>query len=121
MGGMVSGSAEGIASILSHDIMSDGMTVWVHDEHGACIGRFSRFGVDVHQDFEGQLAGGPQCLDCCHDLPPKESWERFVVSMRNHHGVSVCGQHIPAFVRSAMDADAWADQHPLSTPIGSMR
>jgi hypothetical protein len=79
-------------------IESDGMTVWVNDSTGCCIGRFSRFGIDVHRDGDAQLRGEPECLDCVKGLDPVDSWERFVSSMKIHHFVDVSDEHRPQFV-----------------------
>lgn len=84
-----------------YDVASDGSTVWVHAADGCCIGRFSRFGVDVHHDAAGQMARGSACLDCCHDLPPEEAWERFVDSMHKFHGVEIDDEHKPHFLAAA--------------------
>lgn len=59
------------------EVETDGRTVWVSGSNGECVGRFSKYGVDVHRDYEAQIKGEPQCLDCCHDLPFDESWVRF--------------------------------------------
>lgn len=71
------------------EIISNGLTVWVNEATGMCIGRFSSRGVDVHRDAESQLRGDAQCLDCTHDLPFDESWDRFVESMFKHHGITI--------------------------------
>jgi len=81
------------------EIISDGRTVWVNEASGMCIGRFSARGVDVHRSGDCQLRGESSCLDCVHDLPFDESWDRFVESMLKHHGVSVSASlkpHAPA-------------------------
>jgi len=80
------------------EISSDGRTVWVNSPSGMCIGRFSRFGVDVHHDTDEQVAGVGHCLDCAHDLPPAEAWDRFKASMLEAHGVTVEDEHRPDFV-----------------------
>jgi hypothetical protein len=43
---------------MAHEIISDGRTVWVNGSDGICLARFSRFGIDVHNDAFGQMAGG---------------------------------------------------------------
>ena len=74
-----------------YEITTDGRTVWVNSS--VCLGRFSPLGVDVHQDAEGQMAGGSQCLDCCQE----PDWPRFVASMWEHHGVQVTDEYKPAW------------------------
>ncbi len=69
----------------------------VNDHTGCCIGRFSKMGVDVHKAGPDQVATGIQCLDCFHGGDPRELWDRFVISMRNHHGVEVPPGAKPAF------------------------
>lgn len=56
------------------------LTIWVNKGGGA-IGRFSRFGIDVHHDTETQIALGKQCMDCTHSRPTQEEWLRFKSSM----------------------------------------
>lgn len=80
------------------EITTDGRTVWVNSRHGMCVGRFSHVGVDVHNDYEAQRAGAGECLDCVHGLPPLESWNRFVDSMRTHYAVVVPSRFRPDFV-----------------------
>lgn len=87
-----------------HEVISNGATVWVNSASGMCVGRFSRHGVDVHNDYQAQLDGKGECLDCCHDLQPVESWERFVSSMEEHHGIKVDESHRPAFVKATREA-----------------
>jgi hypothetical protein len=81
-----------------HQILWDGRCVWVNDETGCCIGRFTRRGVDVHKTGPEQIATGTQCLDCFHDVEPAHAWDRFVQSMLQHHGVSVPAAARPEFV-----------------------
>jgi hypothetical protein len=78
------------------EVSSDGRTIWVNDATGMCIGRFSRRGIDVHRSSDAQLRGESQCLDCIHDLPFDESWDRFVESMLKHHGVTISASLKPS-------------------------
>ena len=87
-----------------HEIIWDGRSVWVNDETGCCIGRFTRRGVDVHKTGPDQVATGIQCLDCFHDVEPAHAWDRFVRSMKLHHGVSVPVSARPGFVLPAPHA-----------------
>src|SRR3546814_4083889 len=43
--------------------------------------------------------------------PPQESWDRFVASMRQHHGVEVGEEHKPVFLTTA-DPAANQDETP---------
>jgi hypothetical protein len=38
----------------NQEIIGDGRTVWINAEDGICIGRFGRFGINVHHDANGQ-------------------------------------------------------------------
>lgn len=80
------------------EILWNGSTVWVNDTFGCCIGRFSALGVDVHRSGEEQMVSGQQCLDCVHDLDPREAWSRFLQSMEIHHGVRIPTAAKPDFV-----------------------
>lgn len=77
-------------------IETDGVTVWVNSVDGGCIGRFSRFGLDVHRATIDQETKG-QCLDCTHP-PEPASWTRFVASMFEYHAVIVPEALRPAWV-----------------------
>jgi len=79
------------------EAFTDGQTVWVNADDGMCIGRFSRRGVDIHNDVEGQLETGKQCLDCVHDLPAPAAWVRFVASMKTHWGIEIDPELRPAY------------------------
>jgi hypothetical protein len=83
------------------EVVTDGATLWVNGPDGMCIGRFGARGVDVHRTAAEQLAGAPQCLDCIHDLPPLEAWNRFVRSMAEHHAVEIGPEWKPEFVTRA--------------------
>lgn len=79
------------------EVFTDGTTVWVNADDGMSIGRFSRFGVDVHRDAAGQEATGRQCLACIHDLPAHEGWEAFKSALLAHYGLAIDDSFRPAF------------------------
>lgn len=81
-------------------INSDGRTVWVNADDGMCIGRFSRFGIDLHNDFATQSAGGNQCLDCTHTRPELGDWKRFQDGIHAAYSVIVGDYHMPNFLKS---------------------
>lgn len=81
-------------------VESDGRTVWVNAGDGSCIGRFSRFGIDVHRTASAQMRGESECLDCTHALPDPAGWKRFQEGMRLHHGVDVGDEHMPKFLQA---------------------
>lgn len=72
-----------------YKVDADGITVWVNGNDGACWGRFSKFGIDVHHKGAEQLAGDLQCLDCVAIVDVADPWQRFVDSMKLFHDVDV--------------------------------
>lgn len=78
---------------------SDGRTVWVHSPEGDCIGRFSRFGIDVHRGVKQQMAGEGECLHCTHEEPDAEDWKIFQAEVLHHYNVAVGDEHIPEFLK----------------------
>lgn len=78
---------------------SDGRTVWVSSSDGDCIGRFSRFGIDVHRGVRQQMAGEGECLHCTHEKPDVEAWGVFKDEVLRHHGVVVENEHMPEFLK----------------------
>ena len=103
------------------ELLTDGDTLWVNDHVGMCIGRFGARGVDVHRSAAEQVAGAPQCLDCIHDLPPVEAWDRFVSSMAKHHAVRIGPEWKPAFVTVAEGATAAVRKNRGGTATGRRR
>jgi len=81
-----------IGESMASEIQTDGKTVWVNT--GICLGRFSRFGIDVHKAAKEQMKGGSQCLDCYNE----PDWERFKASMLRFHGVSIGDEYRPEWV-----------------------
>lgn len=82
-----------------HEVCSNTQTVWVNScIDGSCIGRFSKFGIDIHCDVETQMRTGAQCLDCTHDTPTVEDWQRFVHGMLIVYGVEVSEEHRPEWL-----------------------
>lgn len=79
-------------------VESDGRTVWLNAADGSCVGRFSRFGVDLHRTVSEQMAGLPECLDCTHECPGPAEWKRFQDGALLHHGVAVSDRHRPRFI-----------------------
>lgn len=83
------------------EVRSDGRTVWVNSGvSGACVGRFSRFGIDIHNDLEVQMANGGQCLDCTHHHPSLADWQRFRKGMLDFYEVEVEEKHRPRWVKA---------------------
>lgn len=84
---------------MKHDIQSDGKTVWVNGESGECIGRFSKFGIDIHRSYKAQAAGEGECLDCTHGMTDLTAWNRFCDGMKTFYSVHVAKRHMPKFLR----------------------
>lgn len=83
------------------EIMDDGRTVWVNNA-ASNIGRFSRWGVDVHTTLAAQMAGAGECLACTHGQTHLADWRGFQSLMREHHGVDVTDRHMPESIRSEL-------------------
>lgn len=83
---------------INHQIISDGRTVWVNAADGECVGRFSKFGIDVHQTARRQWQGEGECLYCTHEPPDSEGWNIFQREMLHHHGVDIGDEHKPRFI-----------------------
>lgn len=77
---------------------TDGTTVWVNGNDGACWGRFSKFGIDVHHTGREQVAGKIQCLDCTAIEGTENPWQRFVDSMKRFHDVAVADKYRPKWL-----------------------
>jgi hypothetical protein len=81
------------------ETLTDGRTVWVNGPDGCCLGRFSRFGVDVHRTFAEQAAGLGQCLTCTHGIADNRDWRLFQAEMQGHHGVVVSDKYRPKWLK----------------------
>jgi hypothetical protein len=79
-------------------VQSDDCTVWVNGSDGMCLGRFSRFGIDIHRSFAEQAAGMGECLDCTHTKPTLDDWQRFKLGMQTYYGVSVGDENRPKWL-----------------------
>lgn len=75
------------------EVLWDSTTVWVNDQKGSNIGRFGRFGADVHRPASEQDTLG-QCLDCHHNAGI-DGWKRFCASMLKHYGVIIPDAAMP--------------------------
>ena len=66
--------------------------VWIHSgDDGSTVGRFSRFGIDLHNTVSDQLKGLPQCRFCTHQTPTLADWELF-----RERAMEFWGVHVPA-------------------------
>jgi hypothetical protein len=82
------------------EILTDGRTVWVNADPGICIGRFSRLGAEVHNDFEAMTQGGKECLERWHGRMTTKHWVRWVSSMRRHYGIDIGNEYAPRFLNA---------------------
>jgi hypothetical protein len=67
-------------------ITTDGVTVWVCNEHGATLGRFGKQGIDIHS---GKPDADTECLYCTHVPTTLDDWFVFVGAMIAFHGIQV--------------------------------
>lgn len=78
------------------EVLTDTRTVWVNGADGMNLGRYGPRGVDVHVNFDGQLAGG-YCADCfVRTDDPRADWDRFRESMKRVHDIDVSDGFRPA-------------------------
>lgn len=73
------------------DISTDGVTVWVHDHTGYCIGRFGRMGIDIHR----LPTDKGECLFCTHAAVTADDWVVFQQQMKLLHDVEVADSFTP--------------------------
>lgn len=85
-------------SRLEHEVCSNTQTVWVNSSAGCCIGRFSKFGIDIHHDIDVQQETGKQCLNCTHSKPTEADWRLFIEQMLTVYGVEISEEHRPDWV-----------------------
>jgi len=72
---------------LNHEIITDGVTVWVNTEAN-CIARFGVMGIDIHRDLREQENAG-ECLYCTHGPTTAPDWNLFVAKMLELHKIIV--------------------------------
>ena len=81
---------------MKYEILIGTCAIWVNADTGECIGRFGRFGIDIHRRVEDQHLG--QCLYCTHARVTAYDWVQFKVGMRMFHGVDLSRVDMPRFV-----------------------
>lgn len=69
------------------NIHTDGITVWVNGPEGL-LGRFGRYGIDIHRPLEEQTTGG-ECLFCTHSRVTPRDWDLFCQKMLEHFDIDV--------------------------------
>lgn len=81
------------------EVVSDTRNVWVNSSSGVCVGRFTKHGVDIHADAEGQLQG-KHCLECFNykQQDSRHAWDKFVAGMQQHYGVLIPSSAMPYHV-----------------------
>jgi hypothetical protein len=88
----------------NHQVSGDGKTVWVDDNMGGCIARFSKHGIDIHATTEQQIETGLPCLFCTHVVPGPSDWDLFVKKVRELHGVKILKSFMPDFIKKVSTA-----------------
>ena len=63
--------------------------VWVHASDGSTVGRFGRFGIDLHNTITEQLNCMPQCRLCTHDSVTSGDWDTFRAKALEWWGVEI--------------------------------
>lgn len=63
--------------------------VWIHCSDGSTVGRFGKFGIDLHNSVLEQMQGASQCRLCTHGIPTQADWELFRVKAKEWWGVCV--------------------------------
>ena len=85
---------------VAHEVVSDTRTVWVNSgKTGHCLGRFSRWGIDIHAEYDASAAEVRECIQCTHVEPTLSGWQQFLAGMWHHHGVTVGDDHKPRWVQ----------------------
>jgi len=79
--------------MITHDISTDGRTVWVNSVDGL-LGRFGLQGIDIHRPLSEQRTQG-ECLHCTHGPTTRADWDVFVVKMREHFRIDVPKKYMP--------------------------
>lgn len=64
-------------------------TVWVHASDGSTVGRFGKFGVDIHNTVTEQLNGAPECRLCTHGQVTIVEWNLFIDKSKEYWGVTI--------------------------------
>lgn len=82
------------------EISTDGITVWVNSEF-ACLGRFGRWGIDIHT---GDPTSPTECLFCTHTQTTLLDWELFRTRMMELHQVEVPPDYCPERFRKMSEA-----------------
>ena len=82
------------------EIAADDRTVWINADSGMCVGRFTKNGMDVHEDALAQMEG-KHCLDCAMHLKGDivKSWERFTASMKKYYHIDIPADFKPHYVK----------------------
>ena len=63
--------------------------IWVHASDGSTVGRFGRFGIDLHNTLTDQMAGMSECKLCTHGRPTSADWILFRQKCSEFYGVDV--------------------------------
>ena len=86
---------------MTHDITSDGITVWVNGETH-CLARFGVFGIDIHT-LPAETR--QECLFCTHKRTTQDDWKLFVTKMKEFYGIDVKDTYLPKRFRERSRTD----------------
>lgn len=64
-------------------------TVWVHSSDGSTVGRFGRFGIDIHNTVSEQMQGKSECRLCTHGRVSLPDWKLFIEKSLTFWGVVI--------------------------------
>ncbi len=64
-------------------------TIWIHASDGSTVGRFSRFGIDIHNTATEQKNGKPECLMCTHTQPDLQHFNLFCEHAKTRWGITI--------------------------------
>ena len=81
----------------TYEICSDGNTVWVNAP--TLVGRFGKFGIDIHRASTDQSVKG-ECLLCTHHTPLTGDWKLFQDKMKEFYNIVIHEKHRPKWLPS---------------------
>lgn len=84
------GSEQSKSDLFYEIQLSEGRdAIWVHASDGSTVGRFGRFGIDLHNTLTDQMAGMSECKLCTHGQPTPADWILFRQKCYEFYGVEV--------------------------------
>lgn len=77
--------------LIKPEVVTIGETVSVYDDHGRCVGHFSRMGIVTEKPLTA-------ALKCLHSVPTPQDWDVFRRGMSRLYGVTVPPELMPGFL-----------------------